>query len=80
MSEFDLQHIDTIINDEQGANWFTAKLLQLIAKADMINISKLYKVYPEEVDAMHKYQNGITYEEFISQSAYGHNAILIDEN
>jgi hypothetical protein len=39
-------------------DWFTAKLMRLIASADMSNREKLYLSYPEEVDCVRRFQTG----------------------
>lgn len=49
MSTFDSNHITEILAGH--GDWFTAKLLRLIAKADAENLAKLEQVYPQEVGA-----------------------------
>jgi len=39
-----------------GANWFTAQLFRLIAKADSDNQKKLQEGFPEEVELFHEFK------------------------
>jgi hypothetical protein len=58
MSEF--ENVKSIL--EGQGDWFTANLFRLIAKADNNNRAKLFKAFPDEVDAVHKYLTGKDYE------------------
>lgn len=49
----DRENIDRIMAGY--GDWYTAKLLRLIAKADVQNIEKLRRMYPEEVAAYEKW-------------------------
>lgn len=49
MSDFDKTHIGEIINGH--GDWFTARLLRLIASADVENLARLQLGFPEEVGA-----------------------------
>ena len=49
ISPYDREHMADIVAGH--GDWFTAKLLRLIAKADSHNRSKLRLAYPEEVRA-----------------------------
>ena len=40
----------------QDRSWFTAKLFDLIAKADVFNLEKIRQGFPEEVQAWERYQ------------------------
>jgi len=48
ITEYDVNNIDAILHDEKGYNWFTAKLLRLMAHSDSQNLEKLARVFPEE--------------------------------
>ena len=56
MSPHDKNKLAEILAGE--GTWVTAKLIRLIAGADSSNRAKLQKVFPEEVDAVNRYQNG----------------------
>ena len=60
LSEYDKAHVSRILSGD--GNWFTAKLLRLISVADTDNLSKLYQVYPDEVDVVYEYQHGVKFE------------------
>lgn len=47
MSDYDRAHVQDILDGD--GDWFTAKLLRLIAHADLINRAKLKVAFPEEV-------------------------------
>ena len=56
MSEYDRTHVGDIL-DGKGNN-FTAMLLRLICKADMLNREKLRIAYPDEDRAYENWYNG----------------------
>ena len=41
---------------EPDADWFKAKLYRLIIKADLSNLSKLRKSFPDEVSAVEEWR------------------------
>ena len=47
ITEYDIINLDSILVDSKQYNWFTAKLLRLMADSDMANLAKLGTVYPE---------------------------------
>lgn len=49
ISEFDRENMQTILLGH--GTWFTAQLLRLIAKADLNNLERLRKGFPEVVEA-----------------------------
>ena len=55
ISPHDRENIGEIIAG--SGDWFTAKLLRLIAKADRDNRQKLQLVFPEEVEAYEEWFN-----------------------
>jgi hypothetical protein len=61
MNQFDKENVKSILLEHEG-DWFTADLFRLIAKADNNNRAKLFKVFPDEVDTVHKYLTGKDYE------------------
>jgi hypothetical protein len=50
-TSYDKNHIEEIIYEHHG-DWFNARLLRLIYKADGSNREKLRLVYPEQVKAI----------------------------
>lgn len=58
LSDFDRKNVGHILAGH--GDWFTAKLLRLIAKADFENRSKLALGFPKEVELVDAYQ-GICY-------------------
>ena len=57
LTQFDKDNIgDILVNPKH--NWFTAKLLRLIAGADLDNRRKLSQVFPDEVSLINNYQHG----------------------
>lgn len=44
------------LNSYPKGDWFSAKLFDLIAKADVYNLEKIRKGFPEKVAAWEKYQ------------------------
>jgi hypothetical protein len=56
MSLFDKDEVAQIIAGH--GDWFGAVLIRLIAKADNSNRQRLYTVFPEQVNAVHRYQTG----------------------
>lgn len=55
ISPYDRANISSILAGE--GDWFTAKLLRLIAKADSSNKERLRLGFPEEVEAYEAYVN-----------------------
>ena len=55
MSEFDKANVGRILAGH--GDWFTAKLLRLIAKADLHNRELLWKGFPEEVATYENWLN-----------------------
>lgn len=49
ITDYDRANMDRIMAGY--GDWFTAKLLRLMAKADAENLDRLRQVYPEEVQA-----------------------------
>lgn len=54
LSEFDKNNIEDILKGH--GDWFTAKLLRLISKADFENRAKLRLGFSEEVLAVERYE------------------------
>ena len=52
MSTYDLNNVGIIVNGH--GDWFTARLIRLIAKADLHNREKLRKGFPDVVEAYEK--------------------------
>lgn len=48
LTDYDIDNIDELISDSKRYDWFSARLLQLMAKCDMDNLAKLASVYPYE--------------------------------
>ena len=61
LSDYDRHNIQAILHGE--GDWFTAKLLRLIANADKQSKRQIYKGFPDAVDAVHKHQTGKTWTE-----------------
>ena len=57
MSEYDKKNIKGILFYGEG-DYFTARLLRLINKADSSNREKLRLGFPEEVEAYESYMRG----------------------
>ncbi len=60
ISEYDKENVGSILAGEGG--WFTAKLLRVISTADKSNRQKLYRGFPEEVDAVCVFQTGLPFD------------------
>jgi len=58
LTDFDKAKISDIVAGH--GDWFTARLLRLIAHADLTNLGKLRQVYPEEVEAIETWRKGST--------------------
>ena len=56
MSQWDKDNIEAIIHGH--GDWFGAKLLRLIVKADSMNIEKLRLGFPEEVKIVEAWRRG----------------------
>lgn len=56
MSQFDIDNVDAIIGGH--GDWFSAKLIRLIAKADLGNRERLRMGFPEEVALYERWYNG----------------------
>jgi len=56
MTSYDKKNVAKILAGE--GTWFTAKLIRLIAGSDSSNRGKLQRVFPEEVEAVNRYQHG----------------------
>jgi hypothetical protein len=56
ISNYDKKYIDNILTGE--GDWFTARLLRLISRADQNNLELLRKGFPEEVEAVEAYRRG----------------------
>lgn len=54
LSEYDEANVAQILSGH--GDWFTAKLMRLIASADALNRQKLFKVYPEVVVCVSNFQ------------------------
>ena len=54
LSTYDKANIGKIIAGD--GDWFTARLLRLIAAADMINRDRIRIAYPEEVSTFEKWE------------------------
>jgi hypothetical protein len=55
LSQYDKDHLGEILYNGLG-DWFTAKLLRLILKADHENRNKLARGFPDEVAAVEWYE------------------------
>lgn len=53
LSDYDRADIGRLLHPD--ANWFTAELIKLIHKADLVNRARLFTAYPEEVTAYVKW-------------------------
>jgi len=58
LTAHDKQNIEAIIAGKHG-DWFTAHLLRLIKKADTTNREKLRREWPDEVEAVERWENGL---------------------
>lgn len=47
LTDFDISNIDNIMAYPKQYDWFNAKLLRLMADADLDNLAKLATVYPD---------------------------------
>ena len=54
LTPYDREHLANILRDP-GMDWFTAKLLRLIAKADKANRRALRRGFPVAVDAVEQH-------------------------
>ena len=57
LTNHDLAHFDQIMVDKHGT-WFSAHLVRLIRKADLLNREKLRRVFPDEVRAVELWEIG----------------------
>ncbi len=57
MSQYDKENLGDLLFGE--GDWFTAKLLRLISKADSKNLEKLRLGFPEEVEALELWRKGL---------------------
>ncbi len=57
MSQYDKDNLGDLLFGE--GDWFTAKLLRLISKADSRNFEKLRLGFPEEVEALELWRKGL---------------------
>lgn len=57
ITNHDKEHIEAIIAGSYG-DWFTAKLLRVIKHADFENRARLRLGFPDEVDAVYRYEQG----------------------
>ena len=57
LTNHDLAHFDQIMVDKHGT-WFSAHLVRLIRKADVVNREKLRQVFPAEVLAVELWDAG----------------------
>ena len=55
LSDFDKQNLDRILGGY--GDWFSAKLMRLIMKADKENRERLRLAFPDHVEAYEEYQN-----------------------
>lgn len=55
-SAYDIAHIEDILYGE--GDWFSAKLLRLIAKADEDNLERLRKGFPRHVEVLELWRRG----------------------
>jgi len=58
-----LHRIDIPMWQAGGGDWFTIKLLQLIAKSDTQNLERIRKGFPLEVRAYEEWYHGYRWEE-----------------
>jgi len=56
LSRFDRESIDEILRGH--GDWYSARLLRLIHKADATNRARLAEVYPEHVAAVRSWEVG----------------------
>lgn len=56
MSDWDKENLGQILMGH--GDWFDARLLRLISKADRPEMEKLHQVFPEHVEAVYERQNG----------------------
>jgi hypothetical protein len=56
LTDYDNDNIGPIIRGR--GDWFTARLIRLIARADTSNKKKLAQVFPKEVAAVQTFQTG----------------------
>lgn len=59
-STYDAEHVGDIVAGE--GTWFSARLLRLIAKADMVNRERLRLGFPEHVDLYESWHSTQSYE------------------
>jgi hypothetical protein len=62
ISTYDIQNFDNIMAGM--GDWFTARLLRLMAHADKSNLAKLGQVYPEEFVHFCKWKYGYVPKEY----------------
>lgn len=60
MSDWDRENLDKILTGY--GTWFNAKLLRLISDADQPSRVLLHKGFPEQVEAVHRYQTGYNWD------------------
>lgn len=56
MSDWDKEHLGEILSGY--GDWFNARLLRLISKADRPEMEKLHQVFPRQVELVYERQNG----------------------
>ena len=56
MSPYDKESLGELLRGR--GTWFGAKLVRLISEADSDSKERLHLGFPEEVEAVHKYQTG----------------------
>lgn len=54
----EVQAVESIVLGRPGYDWFTCRLLQLMAKADSINLERLRLGFPDEVALFEWYKAG----------------------
>lgn len=58
VTDFDRANIRNIMHDKPGYDWFTCKLLRLLASSDLENREKIRTIYPEAVELFEEWRNG----------------------
>jgi hypothetical protein len=56
-----------VANTQPGQNYFTVQVFRLIAKADSINVARLKRAFPEEVELWHAWVNSSDETAFFAQ-------------
>ena len=58
VTEFDRAHINEIMSDRSGFDWFTCRMLQILPTCDRTNLAKIRTIYPDIVELFEDWRAG----------------------